>query len=759
MNITNPFVNNITELTINNPSNRIPLYSPTTTIPNVPSSLTITLTSLDITNSLTGMQAVQMLITPFNNPIGFNIQQQTSLSNTIILFETLSAGSITFTQTQLQDIVIVSQSIRNLSNYQNQLVYSKISLNSGVIVTIDNINPGSGYLSGVYDSIPLTGGSGTGALGNFTITVVSSIASIGNLESGSGYTTAGLYQNVPLSGSATGSGATANITVGGGTATGFTISNGGNSYGGNLTTTIDGRPVTIPFSGFFNGVPLTGGSGTGAVADLAIINGIVATITIANPGIGYSNGDSLSVNNTYTNNSGSGFACTASVSDGIQACTIVISGENYLVGDVLTTSNSNLGGGGSGFSVTVTSISNTFGEITGVTIQSGGFGYINGDVLGVDNVNLGGGGSGFSAIVNSISINPISVINSAFPNGAQTCVCNDGYGIVEKPGTGQFWISNNQDFNTWQGIMFATSESRSDTLLAVDYANGYVVLFGTRSMEFWQDQGTTPFPYQRVNGAQQDWGLAAVWSRADFQNSIAFLGQNFEGSLQVLLFQGFTPVRISNSDIEHIINGFTIANDAFAFSYTNDGHDFYQITFPTANRSFLYDGTSQAWSEVQSGVAEYSRHIATLGISFNTNNYVSDYANGNIYYLDNTNPTDNGYLIRREFDSKHVTNGGNEFGIDELYLDMARGIGTQNIYVASDSINPKIEMFISKDQGETFGKGRVKPLGLVGQYISPRQVWRRLGNSRDFVFKFIVTSPVAPFIINYGAAVIRKGTE
>lgn len=758
MNITNPFTNNSTQLAINNPVNRIPLYAPSTSIPNVPNALTITLTSLDITDSLSGMQSIQNLITPDNNPIGFNVQQQTSLNNIIQLFQTLSAGATTFTQTQLQDIVIVSQSIRNLVNYQDQLIYSEIIPNAGVIVTIDSINSGSGYLTGTYNSIPLSGGSGTGALANFEITVVSSIASINNLESGSGYLAAGLYQNVSLSGGS-GIGATANITVGAGTASNFTITNGGSSYGGNITVIIDGMPATIPFSGNFNGVPLTGGSGSGAIANLQIINGIVAAITIANPGISYSNGDSLSVNNIYTNNAGSGFAVSASVTDGIQACTIVSPGENYVVGDILSTPNTNLGNSGSGFSVTVSSISNTFGEISSITIQNGGFGYIIGDVLGVDNVNLGGYGTGFSVTVNSISINPISVINSAFPNGAQTCICNDGYGIVELPGTGQFWVSNNQDFTTWQAIMFATSESRSDTLLAIDYASGYIILFGTRSMEYWQDQGTTPFPYQRVNGAQQDWGLAAIWSRAAFQNSLAFLGQNFEGQLQILTIQGFTPTRISNSDIEHIINGFTVANDAFAFSYTNNGHDFYQITFPTANRSFLYDGTSQAWSEVQSSVSEYSRHIASLGISFNTNNYVSDYANGNIYYLDNTNPTDNGYLIRREFDSKHVIDGGNSFGIDELYLDMARGIGTQNIYIASDSIDPKIELFISKDQGETFGKGRVKSLGLVGQYISPRQVWRKLGNSRDFVFKFIVTSPVAPFVINYGAAVIRKGTE
>ncbi len=168
--------------------------------------------------------------------------------------------------------------------------------------------------------------------------------------------------------------------------------------------------------------------------------------------------------------------------------------------------------------------------------------------------------------------------------------------------------------------------------------------------------------------------------------------------------------------------------------------------------SFLYDGLTQIWSEVQSGVAEYSRHLSSLGINFNYSNYVTDYASGDIYYQDPNNFTDDGYLIKREIQTRHIRNDGNEFTVAELFLDMDTGNGQINGLAP----NPQITMYFSRDNGKTWNQGVSKTMGAIGQYLT-RVFWRRPARGRDVVFKFVVTDSV-PFYVTSGSAVIVEGT-
>jgi hypothetical protein len=351
---------------------------------------------------------------------------------------------------------------------------------------------------------------------------------------------------------------------------------------------------------------------------------------------------------------------------------------------------------------------------------------------------------------------PVQITAPGFPNGAKTLTVNDGFFIVEQANSGNWNVSEDQDGSSWDPTSSATMESFSDQVVAVDSCSGLLVLFGLQSIEYWQDAGLTPLPYQRVNGAQQNWGLAARFGRAHFLNGIAFLGQDQVGQVQVLvvLVNGYAPTQISNSDIESIINSFEVINDCLMFAYDLNGHQMLQLTFPTANRSFLYDGTVQIWSEVQSGTAEYSRHLAGLGVAFNYSNYVTDYQSGNIYLLTPEAFTDNGFLIKRELITKHLNLASNSFTVAEIWLDFDLGDGTQT----GLGQNPMISMSFSKDNGKTWSKERFKSVGKVGQYQGPRVTWRMVGTARDMVFRFRMTDPT-PFSIAQIAAVVVPGTQ
>jgi hypothetical protein len=351
----------------------------------------------------------------------------------------------------------------------------------------------------------------------------------------------------------------------------------------------------------------------------------------------------------------------------------------------------------------------------------------------------------------------------------------DGYFFIEDQFSGnKFYASGAFDVTTWGSLNYGQMTSAGNSIIAVDSDHGYLIVFGSVSIEFWSNVGSSGFPYEIISGTTAEIGLVAVWSRAHFDNSIAFLGQTVRGQVGIYEFNGYVPVKISTSDIDYIINQMSQVQDATAFSYTIDGSEFYQINFPTGNRSFLYCNTTQIWSEVQTGLQAYNRHAAAFGVtvpvtgavnlsnnsvfnnvsSFQPNipALVCDTSTGNLWQLVPGLNTDaitgsGGGQIERLIQTRHIIDDGNQIAIDEVFLDMETGVTPQGT-------NPKITMSVSKNGGHTFGDERDISIGKTGQYNGPRVTWRRLGAARDFVLRFRMTDN-AKFVLTYGAAVLR----
>lgn len=343
-----------------------------------------------------------------------------------------------------------------------------------------------------------------------------------------------------------------------------------------------------------------------------------------------------------------------------------------------------------------------------------------------------------------------------FPNGCNSVAFLDGTFYVEVPNSRKFQASQIYDGTNWTPNTFGAKENESSQLLAVEVTAGTLILWGNDSIEFWQNAGLSPLPVQRIPGTTQTWGLAAVQSRAVINATIGgkpvsgaevFLGKDPHGHAQVLILNGYTPMQISDSDIEYIINSFSTVSDAVVLTYLIDGHTMYQITFPTGGRSFLYDLTASLWHEVQSGTELVARHFARYGVAFNLQNYVTDDTTGNLYLLDENAYTDNGATIKRQLRSRHLRNAGNTFGISELFIDMETGVGLQS----GQGSAPMLMISKSKDGGRTFGNERQVPIGAVGQYLT-RVITRRWGMARDHVFQITMTDPVK-FLIADASAV------
>lgn len=340
-----------------------------------------------------------------------------------------------------------------------------------------------------------------------------------------------------------------------------------------------------------------------------------------------------------------------------------------------------------------------------------------------------------------------------FVPGAKTATYIGGYFVAEYPNSPSWGVSNLNDATAGSALSFGSSVAYPDVTLAVDNLSGNLVTFGGNHMEFWQPLGTPPpsQPFGQVQSATNEWGLAAIFSRAHVDQGLMFLGQTRQGIRHVCLLKGYQVESVSE-EIDYIINtaGF-VASDATSMVWGVDKHPFYEITFPSMGRSFLYDLSTGIWNEMQSGLSQgpYKRHRANLSTYWLGSTLISDYQNGNVYRMSDTSFTDNGETILREVITRHATKGFNRFRIPLIYLDMETGVGL----LAGQGQDPLLSIECSKDDGRTWLLPRYIRLGKIGEYIT-RVVSRRYGQSRSFTFRIRMSDPVK-FVITGGAVEVR----
>ena len=325
-----------------------------------------------------------------------------------------------------------------------------------------------------------------------------------------------------------------------------------------------------------------------------------------------------------------------------------------------------------------------------------------------------------------------------FPNGARTIAYVDGYFIAALEGL--FHLSQPNTPIIWSGD-FASAESSPDNILAVIEDHQDLTIFGAQSIEFWANTGNPDFPFERIPGTTSEWGLAALYSLAPFDESLAFLAKNELGQVIAAKLQGHRVVRLSNHDLEARWISLGDISNATAYSYMLDGHPLYVVNI--GGETWMYDGSTNGWFQLQS--YGLTRHRSEICISFNNGNYVTDYANGKVYRLRADIYTDNGDPIRRTIAGRHVFDGLRRMGVDAFQLDIESGVGLST----GQGSDPQAMLRVSRDGGRTWGPERFASMGRVGEYTR-RCIWRRCGRARDFVFEVSISDPVKVAIMGAG---------
>lgn len=333
------------------------------------------------------------------------------------------------------------------------------------------------------------------------------------------------------------------------------------------------------------------------------------------------------------------------------------------------------------------------------------------------------------------------VTDADFP-GASTVTFLDGYFIVNKPNSGQFYISALFDGTSWDALDFATAEGSPDDLVRVIAALGQLWLMGVNTIEIWSNTGgsaASRFPFQRIQGARIDIGCLAANSVVAMDNSLFWLGGDEFGRAFVYRTNGFSPTKISTEPLELKWQEATNLTTVNAYAYQQQGHLFYIMTGGSLETSFGYDVATQLWHEraYLNADGEYEQHLGiTCTFAFNKH-LVGDRRNGKIYEMSMDYYSDDGEEIARERIFTHLSDEDRRIRYNSLDIGVESGVGTQS----GDDSNPLISLRLSRDGARTWSNPYTKPIGKVGQYQT-KVTFRRLGIADQMTFRIRISSRV-----------------
>lgn len=351
--------------------------------------------------------------------------------------------------------------------------------------------------------------------------------------------------------------------------------------------------------------------------------------------------------------------------------------------------------------------------------------------------------NGPSYIYNSSTGAFSQITDDDFP-GAVTVTFLDGYFVFNEPNSQKLWVTSLLDGAEVDPLDFASAEGSPDHVVGLIADHREIWLFGSNSVEVWYNSGNADFPLARIQGAFNEIGCAAAYSIAKMDNGLFWLGRDARGQGIVYRANGYTGQRISTHAVEWQIQQYSDLSDAIGYTYQQDGHSFYVLTFPSGNATWVYDVSTQSWHERAGFIdGQFTRHRGNCQVFFNGKTLIGDYEVGNVYSFDLEYFSDNESPQRWLRSWRALPTGQNNLkrtAHHSLQLDCEVGVGL----VTGQGSDPKVMLRWSDDGGHTWSNEHWVGIGKIGEY-GANAIWRRLGMTmklRDRVYEVSGSDPV-----------------
>lgn len=279
-------------------------------------------------------------------------------------------------------------------------------------------------------------------------------------------------------------------------------------------------------------------------------------------------------------------------------------------------------------------------------------------------------------------------------------------------------------------LKYGSSEADPDPVMALLKLRNEAVALNANTIEFFDNVGGQLFPFQRIEGAQIEKGVAGTHACCIYMEAVAFLGGGFNEAPGVYLGANGSAAKISTREIDTLLLTYTAAQLAeVKLDARNDkAGQFLYVHLP--DRTVVFDAAATAelqgepvWFTLTSAIEGFARYRAVNIVWCYDRWLCGDAVGHGIGYLTDRTGHHFGDVVRWEFGTSIVYNESNGAQFHELELVALTG----RIAVGE---NPIISTSYSVD-GMAWSQPRAIRAGTSGNRTK-RLVWLGQGAMRNW---------------------------
>lgn len=349
----------------------------------------------------------------------------------------------------------------------------------------------------------------------------------------------------------------------------------------------------------------------------------------------------------------------------------------------------------------------------GNQIVISGFWYTIAVYNSTTSLTLYGSGAGVQTGANYLSYKFLSAVTGGYSNG---------YFLAQQPASladgsdgRQVRPSKLKDGSTWESLEFFAKDGRPDTIQSIIVEGLELYMLGRKSIEVWRATDGEDI-FARDPGAFVEIGSLARWAPVTLAGAVYFIAGNDSGQVSAVRMRGLQPERISTAAVEaawqsYVIAGFGIT-DAIGFSYVENGHAFWVVNFPAADKTWVYDAGTNLWHEwAWFDGNNFRRHRGRCHANVWGLHFQGDHTTGAIYKSGFHVYKDNPYSIRYQRTAPHLHDGedGN-IAYADFQLDMDTGTAQQG-FVNTSGFTVTL---VSGDPFDSVAQAAGKPITISG---------------------------------------------
>ncbi|WP_124609593.1 hypothetical protein [Burkholderia seminalis] len=323
-----------------------------------------------------------------------------------------------------------------------------------------------------------------------------------------------------------------------------------------------------------------------------------------------------------------------------------------------------------------------------------------------------------------LSTHAFSAITGTAFYGSNRVALIDDFLLFNQPGTRQFYASGALA-ETFDPLDIAAKNGSSDMTVAVEVANRTIWVFGEKTTEVWYNAGSSDFAFARYPGTFIEYGCKSPASIASADTSVYWLGAGDRGEGIVFRSDQMSALMISTPALTEELRTYPRLDDAIGYTHQADGHMFYVLTFPTADKTWCYDLSTKQWHERlwMDDSGDLHRHRGSCFAQWRGMQLVGDWENGNLYELSLDAFDDDGEEMLHIRSWPNTSNDGDVITYDRFIVDME--VGT----AAANDPEPQVRLRWSDTRGKTWGTTLSRGLGERGEN-GRRAQFNRLGSDR-----------------------------